>query len=96
MVAFQNNIRTLMDTAPTRTLLVFESHRLQEPPESGVENCRKVLDVVLASLEKRRHRWILLVQEEGVNFPAHTALQEVIEFDSLPSTDLLSWRVFRR
>ena len=95
MVAFQNNIRTLMDTAPTRTLLVFESHRLQEPPESGVGNCKKVLDVLLASLENRRHRWILLVQEEGVNFPAHTALHEVIKFDSLPSTDLLSWRVFR-
>ena len=41
MVAFENNIRTLLDTAPTRTLLVFESHRLQEPPESGVGNCMK-------------------------------------------------------
>ena len=96
LVAFQNSIRTLMDTAQTRGFLVFESHRLQEPPESGAGNCRKVLDVVLASLENRRHSLMLLAQEEGVNFPAHAALQEVIEFDSLPYTDLLPWRVFRR
>ena len=70
LLVLQNNIRTLMDTAPNRTLLVFESHRLQQPPESGVGNCRPILDVVLASLENRRHNRILLAQEQGVNFPA--------------------------
>ena len=101
LVAFHNNVRNFMDTAPTQTLLVFESHRLQEPPENGAGNCRKVLDVVLGRLWNRRHSRIFLglAQKEVANFPAHRALlQNVTECDSLPdpSTEPLSWRVFRR